>query len=127
MESQNPPPGKTTVASSYGRVLHDLGLLSKGDVILKNPSDFIGAVLGESEQKTVAILDAAVGSVLVIDEAYGLFSTAGNKNPYKVGCIAFKAACQSEQICLTPGFMCMEIRAVCRWLKCAPPALDSRH
>ena len=75
--------GKTTVAGIYGRVLKDLGLLSKGDVIVKNPSDFTGGVLGESEQKTVAILDAAVGCVLVIDEAYGLF-TPGMKDPYKV-------------------------------------------
>ena len=78
-----PVTGKTTVAQIYGRILKDLGLLSKGDVIVKNPSDFTGGVLGESEQKTVAILDAAVGSVLVIDEAYGLFST-GVKDPYKV-------------------------------------------
>ena len=78
--------GKTTVAQIYGHILKDLGLLSKGDVIVKNPSDFMGGVLGESEQKTVAILDAAVGSVLVIDEAYGLFSsgTSGFKDPYKV-------------------------------------------
>ena len=71
------------MASIYGRILKDLGLLSKGDVVVKNPSDFTGSVLGESEQRTVAILDAAVGSVLVIDEAYGLFS-AGTTDPYKV-------------------------------------------
>lgn len=75
--------GKTTVAGIYGRILKDLGLLSKGEVIVKNPSDFTGGVLGESEQKTVAILDAAVGSVLVIDEAYSLFSGTGTKDPYK--------------------------------------------
>jgi hypothetical protein len=40
-------------------------------------------VLGESEKKTVALLDAAVGSVLVIDEAYGLYSANG-RDPYKV-------------------------------------------
>lgn len=40
--------------------------------MVKNPSDFLGAVLGESEKKTAAILDAALGCVLVIDEAYGL-------------------------------------------------------
>ncbi len=72
------------MATLFGEVLRDLGLLSKGDVIVKNPSDFIGSVLGESYQKTVAILDAAVGKVLVIDEAYGLFSAAGVKDPYKV-------------------------------------------
>ncbi|KAL6759019.1 P-loop containing nucleoside triphosphate hydrolase protein [Haematococcus lacustris] len=79
----NPGTGKTTIASIYGQVLHDIGLLSKGDVVVKNPSDFIGSVLGESEQKTVAILDAAVGCVLVIDEAYSLNPGSKSKNPYK--------------------------------------------
>ncbi len=39
-----------------------------GAVIEKNPSDFVGAVLGASEANTKAILDNAVGKVLVIDE-----------------------------------------------------------
>ncbi|GFH21452.1 NFX1-type zinc finger-containing protein 1, partial [Haematococcus lacustris] len=79
----NPGTGKTTIAGIYGRVLRDLGLLSKGDVVVKNPSDFLGSVLGESEQKTVAILDAAVGCVLVIDEAYSLNPGSKSKDPYK--------------------------------------------
>ena len=37
-------------------------------MITKNPSDFIGAVLGASEQNTKAILANAVGKVLIIDE-----------------------------------------------------------
>jgi hypothetical protein len=56
------------VAGIYGRVLKDLGLLSKGDVVVRVPSDFIGSALGESEKKTKAILEAAKGCVLVIDE-----------------------------------------------------------
>ena len=71
------------MAGIYGRILYDLGLLTKGDVLVKNPSDFLGSVLGESEQKTVAILEQARGCVLVIDEAYGLHSK-GSKDPYKV-------------------------------------------
>ena len=71
------------MAQIYGAILRDLGLLSKGDVIVKVPADFVGSVLGESEKQTAAILDAAVGSVLVIDEAYGLYSGKGG-NIYKV-------------------------------------------
>jgi hypothetical protein len=37
--------------------------------VVKNPADFVGSVLGESEKNTKAILDASVGKVLVIDEA----------------------------------------------------------
>ncbi len=43
----------------------------------KNPADFIGSVMGESESKTKAILATTVGKVLIIDEAYMLYSSAG--------------------------------------------------
>lgn len=76
--------GKTTVAGIYGGILRDLGLLSKGEVLVKVPADFIGSVLGESEQKTMAILEEARGCVLVIDEAYGLHSAGRSQDPFKV-------------------------------------------
>ena len=37
-------------------------------MVLKNPADFVGSVLGESEKNTKGILAATVGKVLVIDE-----------------------------------------------------------
>lgn len=37
-------------------------------VILKNPADFVGAVLGASEANTKAILANSAGKVLIIDE-----------------------------------------------------------
>lgn len=43
-------------------------------MIVKNPSDFVGSVIGESEKNTKGILAATLGKVLVIDEAYGLFA-----------------------------------------------------
>jgi hypothetical protein len=46
-------------------------------VVVKNPSDFIGSHLGETEKNTKEILDSTIGKVLIIDEAYGLYS-AGN-------------------------------------------------
>ena len=41
-------------------------MLSKGDVVLATPSDLIGSALGQSEEKTNALLDKAEGCVLVI-------------------------------------------------------------
>lgn len=37
-------------------------------VVVKNPSDFVGSALGESEKQTKAILATTEGKVLVIDE-----------------------------------------------------------
>lgn len=87
----SPGTGKTTIAKLFGQILVHLGLLSKGEVVVKNPSDFIGAYLGSSEQQTKGILAASVGKVLVIDEAYALYHTNGN-NSSEGGQDSFKAA-----------------------------------
>ncbi|KUI53134.1 Stage V sporulation protein K [Cytospora mali] len=87
----SPGTGKTTVAKLYGSILVNLGLLSKGEgsqVVLKNPSDFVGSALGESEKLTKGILAASLGKVLVIDEAYGLDGGNGSTaDPYKTAVI----------------------------------------
>ncbi|KAJ3507971.1 hypothetical protein NLJ89_g6009 [Agrocybe chaxingu] len=85
----SPGTGKTTVAKLFGQILADLGLLSNGEVITKNPSDFVGAVLGASEANTKAILANGKGKVLIIDEAYMLYgggsesSSGGQSNQFK--------------------------------------------
>ncbi|KAI1750021.1 P-loop containing nucleoside triphosphate hydrolase protein [Xylaria castorea] len=87
----NPGTGKTTVAKLYGKILEALGLLSNGEVIIKNPADFIGSALGQSETNTKAILEATKGKVLIIDEAYmlasGMSDTGGTSGPYKTAVI----------------------------------------
>lgn len=62
-----PGTGKTTVATLYGKILADMGLLGGGDVVLKTPSDFLGDAVSMSEKQTQKTLDATVGKVLVID------------------------------------------------------------
>ncbi|KAF9264160.1 P-loop containing nucleoside triphosphate hydrolase protein [Marasmius fiardii PR-910] len=81
----SPGTGKTTVAKLFGQLLTELSLLS--NVIIKNPSDFVGAHLGESEQKTKAILASTVGKVLVIDEAYMLYGGDGSRDIYRTAVI----------------------------------------
>ncbi|PBK99914.1 P-loop containing nucleoside triphosphate hydrolase protein [Armillaria gallica] len=86
----SPGTGKTTVANLYGKILADLGLLSNGEVVVKNPADFVGSALGESEKNTKAILATTVGKVLIIDEAYGLYgggTTGQQSDPYKTAVI----------------------------------------
>ncbi|KAG2421571.1 hypothetical protein HFD88_005546 [Aspergillus terreus] len=68
-----PGTGKTTVGTLYAQILADLGLLSSGEVVVKNPSDLIGPYVGWSEKQTKEILDHAKGKVLIIDDAYMLY------------------------------------------------------
>ncbi len=49
-------------------------LILNVQVVVKNPSNFIGNVIGQSESNTEAILATTVGKVLIIDEAYMLYS-----------------------------------------------------
>lgn len=57
--------------------------------MVKNPADFVGSVLGESEKNTKGILAATLGKVLVIDEAYGLSGNdgGGNADSYRTAVI----------------------------------------
>jgi Holliday junction resolvasome RuvABC ATP-dependent DNA helicase subunit len=70
-----PGTGKTTVAKIYGGILRELKLLSSGEVLERSSSDFIGAFSGQSQKNTAAIISAADGKVLLIDEAYVLAET----------------------------------------------------
>ncbi|KAB5586292.1 P-loop containing nucleoside triphosphate hydrolase protein [Coniochaeta sp. 2T2.1] len=85
----NPGTGKTTVAKLLGLILCHLGLLSKSKVVVKNPSDFVGAHIGHSEQQTKGILASTIGKVLVIDEAYSLYpgGSGSTADPYKTAVI----------------------------------------
>lgn len=88
----NPGTGKTTVAKLYGRILKAIGLLSNGEVVVKNPADFVGGALGQSEKNTKGILDSTKGKVLIIDEAYMLASglssdSGGASDPYKTAVV----------------------------------------
>lgn len=72
----DPGVGKTTVALLYARILAQLGLVSKGEVIVKNPSDIIGPHLGASEGNMKEVLAEAKGNVLIIDDAHMLHTRA---------------------------------------------------
>lgn len=87
----NPGTGKTTVAKFYGQIMVDIGLLTDGEVVVKNPSDFIGEYLGESENITKRILASTRGKVLIIDEAYALSDSSDEANEHGCGNI-FKTA-----------------------------------
>lgn len=73
-----PGVGKTTVARLYARILAELGLVSKGRVIMKTPTDLVGKYVGWSEDKTKTVLEEAMGNVLIIDDAHMLYTSNGS-------------------------------------------------
>lgn len=71
------PPGtaKTTVANAWGRVLCATGLLPTDRTKVVKREDLVGQHVGATAIKTREVIDAALGGVLFIDEAYSLAST----------------------------------------------------
>uniref|UniRef100_A0A7S1IVD5 AAA+ ATPase domain-containing protein n=1 Tax=Eutreptiella gymnastica TaxID=73025 RepID=A0A7S1IVD5_9EUGL len=64
--------GKTMMARLVARMLHHIGLLSKGHVLEVASKDLIAGHCGQTGPKTFAACEKAFGGVLFIDEAYSI-------------------------------------------------------
>ena len=73
MFTGNPGTGKTTVARILGRIMKEEGVRRKGYFYEIKGRDLCGRYVGETAPKTSTYCRDAYGSILFIDEAYGLY------------------------------------------------------
>jgi AAA+ superfamily predicted ATPase len=76
----NPGTGKTMTARMLGKVLKDIGILSKGHVVEVDRQSLIGQHIGQSEANFAKYLKQAQGGILFIDEAHSLYKPESSKD-----------------------------------------------
>lgn len=74
----NPGTGKTTMARIIGEVLYNLGVLKDKKFVETDRSGLVAGYVGQTAIKTKEKLEAAIGGILFIDEAYALAQDAGS-------------------------------------------------
>ncbi|MGK9475959.1 AAA family ATPase [Melioribacter sp. OK-6-Me] len=78
----NPGTGKTTVARLFSKIFSALGILSKGHLVETDRQGLVAGYVGQTAEKTKAVIDKSIGGTLFIDEAYSLTKTGGGNSDF---------------------------------------------
>ena len=78
----NPGTGKTTIARIFGKIFSALGVLSKGHVIETDRQGLVAGYVGQTAEKTTALIDKSLNGMLFIDEAYALVKLHDSGNDF---------------------------------------------
>jgi SpoVK/Ycf46/Vps4 family AAA+-type ATPase len=81
----NPGTGKTTVARLLSEIYRSLGVVSKGHLVETDRSHLVAGYVGQTALKTTETLQASLGGMLLIDEAYAL--ARGGENDFGIEAI----------------------------------------
>lgn len=76
----NPGTGKTTVARILTKIYKALGVLERGHMIETDRQGLVAGFVGQTAIKTADKIDAAMGGVLFVDEAYSLSQKSGGND-----------------------------------------------
>ena len=68
----NPGTGKTTVARLMSQIYRAVGVVAKGHLVETDRSKLVAGFVGQTALKTLETLQASLGGMLLIDEAYAL-------------------------------------------------------
>jgi len=83
--SGNPGTGKTTVARMLSQIYRALGVVDKGHLVETDRSRLVAGYVGQTALKTKETLEASLGGMLLIDEAYAL--ARGGENDFGIEAI----------------------------------------